>query len=251
MKADAVVLAGRYNDGKLKEVSGEALEANIKIAGKPMVQYVLDAVLKAKDVASVYLVGPSDELKAYEGPRVTVVQSGQDIMENIKRGIERCRTDFILVLTSDIPLITSSILDELMVRFEATGADFCYPVCYKEDVERKYPGSKRTYARVKEGTFTGGNVFFARKEVVENAWPFLTLMVRHRKSPVKMASFLGWSLLLKIALGRAGIEEIERRVSTLLGIVPRAIPGAPPEVGVDVDKPEDYELCSRVLSSLG
>ncbi len=251
MKADAVVLAGRYNDGKLKEVSNEALEANIKIAGKPMVQYVLDALAKAKDVASIYLVGPVGELKRYENPRVTVVESGEDIMDNIRTGIQRCQTDFVLVLTSDIPLITPSVLDELMARFEATGADFCYPVCLKEDVERKYPGSKRTYARVKEGTFTGGNVFFAKKKIAEKAWPFLTLMVRHRKSPLKMASFLGWWLLLKIALGRAGIGEIEGRVITLLGIVPRAIPGAPPEIGVDVDKPADYELCSRVLSSGG
>lgn len=251
MKTDAVVLAGRYNDGKLKEVSNEVLEANIKIAGKPMVQYVLEALVRAREVASIYLVGPVDELKRYENPRVTVVESGEDIMENIRKGIQRCHTDFVLVLTSDIPLITPSVLDELTARFEATGADFCYPVCLKEDVERKYPGSRRTYARVKEGMFTGGNVFFAKKEIAEKAWPFLTLMVRHRKSPAKMASFLGWRLLLKIALGRAGIGEIEDRVSTLLGIVPRAIPGAPPEVGVDVDKPADYELCSRALSSAG
>jgi len=251
MKVDAVVLAGRLNDGKLKEVSDEPLEANIKIAGKPMVEYVLEALMKAKDVASVYLVGPRNGLGQYENPRITVVEAGGDIMENIKRGLGQCRTDFVLVVTSDIPLITAPVIDDLMARFEATGADFCYPVCRKEDVERRYPGSRRTYARVKEGTYTGGNIFFARKEIAEKAWPFLTLMVQYRKSPVKMASFLGTWLFLKIALGKASVGEIERRVANLLGIVPRAIPDAPPEVGVDVDKPVDYELCSRVLASTG
>lgn len=36
MKIDAVVLAARANTGRLASLSDEALEANIDIAGKPM-----------------------------------------------------------------------------------------------------------------------------------------------------------------------------------------------------------------------
>lgn len=251
MKLDAVVLAGRYNDGKLREVSDEVIEANIKIAGKPMVSYVIEALVESRDVGSIFLVGPVKELERYRSSRISLVESGQDVIENIKIGLGRCSSEFVLVLTSDIPLITAPVIDELVDRFVSARADFCYPVCLKEDVERKYPGSKRTYAKLREGTFTGGNVFFARKQVVDRAWPLLTLMVRHRKSPVRMASFLGVPLLLKLIAGAAGIPEIEKKVGDLLGITPRAITGAPPEVGVDVDKPADHELCSKVLSSAG
>lgn len=247
MKVDAVVLAGRYNQGKLRGVSDEILEANIEVAGKPMVRYVLDALEGAPQVNAVYLVGPREELGRYESPRINVVESGEDVVDNICRGLDKCTTEYVLVSTSDIPLVTVSVVEDLIEKFASTGADFCYPVCLKEDVEARYPGARRTYARVKEGTFTGGNVFFVRKEIVPRTLPMLKTMIAHRKSPLKMASLLGWRLLIKVLLGTAGIPQIEKRVSDILGIVPRAIVGAPVEVGVDVDKPEDYDLCSRVL----
>jgi hypothetical protein len=44
------------------------------------------------------------------------------------------------------------------------------------------------------------------------------------------------------------VGEFEKRVQEILGFEPRVILGASPEIGVDVDKPSDLELCRRILA---
>ncbi|MGE5579679.1 MAG: NTP transferase domain-containing protein [Bacillota bacterium] len=248
MSIDAIVLAGRENTGQLAMDSGEYLEANIDIAGKPMVSYILDALAAVPRVGRILLIGPRDGLSQYESDRVILVEPGQSLFENVRIGLGRVETEFALICASDIPLVTPKILEDLLDRCLASGADFCYPVSDRKDCDRMFPGVKRTYVTLKEGTYTGGNVFFVRKDVVENAWPMVEKMIAYRKKPVKMFGVLGVRLLLKFLLKKASVVELEDRVRDLLGLDPKGILGASPEIGVDVDKPSDLELCRRILA---
>lgn len=248
MLIDAVVLAGRQNSGKLQAESPERYEANIEIAGKPMVEYILDVLKATPEVSSIYLVGPSEGLARYQGPNVEVVEPGADLFENVKLGLEKAKTDYVVICASDIPLVTAGIMKEFLDRCVSSGADFCYPVSSKGDCDKSFPGVKRTYVTLREGTFTGGNIFFVRKSAIGKAWPMVEKMISYRKSPLKMASVLGVGLLLKFALKIASVGELERKVGGLLGLDPKAILNASPEIGVDVDKPLDLELCRRILT---
>lgn len=248
MKIDAVVLAGRENTGKLATESQEKLEANIDIAGEPMVKYILDALAAVPRVGDVYLVGPREGLSQYGGGQVKLVEPGASLYDNVQIGLAKTQTEYVLVCASDIPLVTPGIMEELLDRCLETAADFCYPVSSKEDCDRAFPGVHRTYVTLREGTFTGGNIFFVRKAVVERAWPLVEKMVEYRKSPLKMASVLGFGLLLKVVLKTARVAEVERRVGDLLQMKPKAILRASPEIGCDVDKPSDLELCRRILA---
>ncbi|HBG01879.1 MAG TPA: hypothetical protein DDW87_09955, partial [Firmicutes bacterium] len=58
MKVDAVILAGAPNDGQLKEVSSEKWEATIPIYGKPMVNYVIEALKNSSRIAKIVVVAP-------------------------------------------------------------------------------------------------------------------------------------------------------------------------------------------------
>jgi len=247
MRIDAVVLAGRENTGKLSGESSEKYEANIDIAGKPMVAYILGALQAVSRVGDIYLVGPKEGLARYESERVKLVEPGDSLFDNVKIGLDRANTEFVLVSASDVPLVTSRMIDEFLDQCLATGADFCYPVSEKADCERAFPGVKRTYVTLREGTFTGGNIFFVRKSIAGRTWSMVEKMIEYRKDPLKMASVLGLGLLVKLMLKTAGVSEIERRVGDLLMITPKAILRASPEIGVDVDKPSDLELCRRIL----
>lgn len=243
-----MVLAGRENTGKLKDSSPEKWEANIEIAGKPMVAYVLDALLGVPMIGTVYLVGPEDALARYKSPRVTLVEPGDGLLDNVKKGLARASTECVLVCASDIPLITPEIVQDLLRRCLESGADFCYPVSSKEDCDRVYPGVKRTYVTLRDGTFTGGNMFFVRKSSVEKAWPMAEKMIEYRKSPLKMVSVLGPGFLLRFALKTLTVSDLEKKFGSLLSLNPKAILNVRPEVGVDVDKPSDLELCRRELA---
>lgn len=248
MKIDAVVLAGRENTGKLAAESQERFEANIDIAGKPMVKYILDTLAALPRVGDVYLIGPVEGLKVYESETVKLVEPGRSLFDNVQIGLAKVQTEYALICASDIPLVTPAILDDLLDRCLESGADFCYPVSSKEDCDKVFPGVERTYVALKEGTFTGGNVFFVRKDAVQNAWPMVNKMIEYRKKPLKMAGVLGVGLLVKLVLKVAKVSEFEKRVGDLLNLKPKAILNASPEIGVDVDKPSDLTLCRRILA---
>ena len=248
MKIDAVVLAGKGNTGKLAAESQEEFEANIDIAGKPMVKYILDVLAAVPRVGDVYLVGPRKGLARYEGGQVRLVDPGSSLFENAQIGLNKAQTECVLVCASDIPLVTTAIMDEFLDQCTGSSADFCYPISSKEDCDRVYPGVERTYVTLKEGTFTGGNVFFVRKAVVQRSWPMVEKMIAYRKKPLKMVSVLGIGLLVKLLLKSARVSEFERRVGDILQMKPKAIVNASPEIGVDVDKPSDLALCRRILA---
>ncbi len=248
MLVDAVVLAGRENTGKLQEESPEKWEANIEVAGKPMVTYILDALKGVSKIGTIYLVGPEEAVGRYAGPKVKVVEPAGDLFGNVRKGLAAASTECVLVCASDIPLVTSDIAGDLLDRCLESGADFCYPVSSKSDCDRRFPGVKRTYVTLRDGTYTGGNLFFVRKSAVERAWPMAEKMISYRKSPVKMVGVLGPWLLIKFALKKASVADFERKVAGLLNLKPKAILNASPEIGVDVDKPSDLELCRRELA---
>lgn len=248
MNIDAVVLAGRENTGKLASGSSERLEANIDIAGKPMVTYILESLAAVPRIGRVLLIGPEDGLSQYEDDRVKLIPPAESLFENTKIGLQDAATEFVLLCASDIPLVTPEIIEDLLDKCIASGADFCYPVSNKVDCDAAFPGVQRTYLTFRDGTFTGGNVFFVRKDVVERAWPLVEKMIAYRKKPLKMANVLGFGLLLRLLLKRATVAQFENRVSEILSLKPKAILNARPEIGVDVDKPSDLELCRRILA---
>ncbi|MGI6663368.1 MAG: molybdenum cofactor guanylyltransferase [Bacillota bacterium] len=248
MAVDAVVLAGRENTGRLRDASPEKWEANIDIAGRPMVTYILDALKAVPLIGTIYLVGPEEALSRYTSSKVVLVEPGDGLLENVRKGLSAATTECALVCASDIPLVTAEIVEDLLRRSLESGADFCYPVSSKEDCLRAFPGVKRTYVTLREGTFTGGNMFFVRKSSVEKAWPMAEKMIEYRKSPVKMVSVLGPGFLLRFALKTLTVSDLEKKVGSLLNLKPKAILNVSPEVGVDVDKPSDLELCRRELA---
>jgi GTP:adenosylcobinamide-phosphate guanylyltransferase len=246
VRIDAVVLAARANTGKLASVSDQTLEANIDIAGKPMLGYVLSILERSPDISRIIVVGPDQGLARYKGGKVSIVEPGAGLIDNVRIGLDHTDTGFVLVASSDIPLLTTEALDEFLEGARGSGADFVYSVSTKEDCEKKFPGVERTYVRIKGAILTGGNLFFVRKSIAGKAWPVLEKMIEYRKSPLKMARFFGLGFVARIFLGLAGVPEIEEYVSKLLGIKCKAVVSAP-EISVDVDKPQDLELVRGIL----
>ena len=109
----------------------------------------------------------------------------------------------------------------------------------KEAVEARFPRTKRTYARLREGTFTGGNLLLLDKSLFRKALPLARRVVALRKRPLALARLVGWDVLLKLLLGRLSLAEVEARAQRILGVEARALVTPYPEVGVDVDREED------------
>lgn len=246
-RLDVIILAGGDNHGSLAACTDTPYEAMIMIQGKPMVEYVVDAVGKSKVAGRVVVVGPEHLLgPVLAGKVFRVAQSGHSIMDNLMIGLEILQpSGKVLIVTSDIPLITTEAIDDFADRCSMTAADVYYPVCSKEGNEVKYPGVKRTYVRLKEGTFTGGNLVVIDPSILVKHHLMIRRAVEMRKKPGQLARLLGLKLLAKFLLRTLSIHEVEARVAKMLGFKGAAIICPYPEVGIDVDKPSDLELVIR------
>jgi len=245
---NALVLAGRANEGVFREVSNASNEALIDIGGRPMVAYVLQAAQEATTVGRALVVGRED-VRPYLPEGVDLIQGGPDVIDNAVLGVRALGSESpVLVLTSDIPLITGPVIDTFVRQCLAKPADLHYPAISREVNERRFPGVKRTYAKLSEGTYTGGNVFLLNPKLVPELAERAKAFVAARKSPAKLAGLLGPAFLVKLLLGSLSMAELESKVSRMFGIRGAVIVSQSPEIGVDVDKLSDLEIVRKVLA---
>jgi len=250
MKVEAVVLAGARNDGKLKGVSECEYEALIKVGDRPMVEYVTDALRRAESVERTVVVGPPELAATYDGvDGIEWVEFGSSMVENIQIGIERLKPKgHVLIVTSDIPLITAEAIDDFVNRCGRTKADIYYPIVRRETNESAFPGTKRTYVRLKDGVFTGGNLALLEPAIVPACRDMIEQAVAMRKKPLKLSRMLGLRFIVKLIFNQLSLAEIEDRVQRVLGFRGVGVESPYPEVGIDVDKPEDLALIERALA---
>lgn len=248
---NAIVLAGALNKGSLRQVSPAQYEAEIEIAGRPMLDYVVLALARVQSIKKIVIVGSESMLSISKsnGEHLIFVKPGSSVVESLENGISALTDrEPVLILTSDIPLITKEALEDFLNRCHNQPGDIFYSFVSKAINEQKYPGVQRTYVRLKEGTFTGGNLVLLSPEVIHDKLTILTKAVALRKKPIKLCGLLGWWYLCKLLFGALTIKEIESRVAEVLGVKAVGIVSPYPEVGIDVDKPSDLQLAKEVLT---
>lgn len=243
---NSIILSG----DKSGNLSKGCTKALTKIKDRVMIEYVVDALNKSQSVDKIAVVGPVDRLGAYLRGRVSyIVEGTEDLIDNTLIGIGLFKQDpRVLVLTCDIPYLTPEAVDHFVEHSEKTGADLCYPIVRKEDSESKFSQSNRTYARLKDGIFTGGNMFYVNPQVVGRSAAIARRFVEYRKKPWKMCRVLGWNFVFQLLAGNLTISAVEKRLSGLLGIKLMAIISPYPEVGNDVDKESDLLLAKKYLA---
>ncbi|KJR99973.1 MAG: hypothetical protein VR68_07330 [Peptococcaceae bacterium BRH_c4a] len=247
---DALVLAGSRNDGPLRQCSSVPYEAMITIGRKTMVEYVIDALRNSKRVGRIVVVGPSDVPGFCSREDVIVIKARGELMENVSRGVE-CLPGAkrVLLATCDIPLLTTRAIEDFLDRCGNKSAQFYYPVIPREVVEKSFFETRRTYVAFKEGDFTGGNIFLIDPGAVNRCMEKGQQLVDARKNPFRISKLMGIPFLLRFILRMVSLKEAEEKASDVLGIEGAVVVTSFPEVGVDVDKPCDLELVSKVLDS--
>lgn len=248
MKVDAVVLAG--GDGAVIDPRAP-FKGLLSIGGKPMVSWVVDALRAAESVAEVAVVVPTaEELGRWADDVDKLVVSDSTFLGNVLAGVGSFRTDRpVLVTTGDIPALTGEAVDDFVARSLATGADFTYPIIRKEDMLAQFPGSIRTFVRLKDAEVTGGNMMITNPFLVERNREIAQSLFDTRKSAFSMARIIGFGFVLKLAIGRLRVHELEAKLAELLGGPTAAIYTSHASIGADVDKAIDVIVVERVLQA--
>ncbi len=246
MKFDAVILAGSGHEEWL-EREGVPNKSLLEIDGRPMIEYTLRA-LKGSAYCNKNLLVCDFPLPDRLRPLVDlIIPAGATIEENISRGAQKAEAELVIILGGDIPFLESRDLDQIVASCGENPASLYLPVVKKEDIEARFPGSKRTYARLREGEVKAGNMLLYQSE----SWPiverFMAQVIAGRKKLWKLARILGWRYVIKFAAGSLSIPELEQVVARFIGGPARAIRVKSPGLGIDVDKLEDLIMTRAIL----
>lgn len=253
---DAIILAGGINSGELQKYAPYESEALIIIGSSPMIYYVVQAVRASKKVRRIIISGPVESLREYfkKESDLFFSPSGDDAIDSFANAVDLMGpeelTSKVLVLPTDIPFITPEAIDDFLNQCEREDSDFYYAIVKKEANEARFPRVVRTYARLKEGVFTGGNLFLVRTSIISQCVDMGKKLVAKRKNPIALARLLGLSLVIRFLFRRLSISDAENRFEKVLGIKGKAIISEYAEVGVDVDKPSDLKLAEKILGNV-
>jgi GTP:adenosylcobinamide-phosphate guanylyltransferase len=246
MSVDAMVLAG--GDGAVIDPTVR-IKGLVPIAGRPMIEWVVDALRGAESIGEISVVVPSsDGLGEWAKQVDHLVVSDSSFTENALAGLGVFGSDrYVLGATGDLPALTSEAIDDYVEASLATGADLTYPLVRAQDMEEQFPGSQRTYVRVAGGEVTGGNVMLLSPALVARNREIAQRLFDTRKSPVAMARVLGLRFIVRYLTGRLRVDDVERKMEQLLGAPCAAVYTRHASIGADVDKPIDVVVAERVL----
>jgi molybdopterin-guanine dinucleotide biosynthesis protein A len=249
---DAIVLAGTSPGGALQEYAKVKNRALIPIGEQMMVQYVVNALKGVSSINKIAIVGAVQELLPYyeNDPEVVLAEQGETHIATLLNGLKVLGSGpdrQIVVATSDIPLLSTAAVEDFLNQCAQKDGDLFYPIVPKEINEQRFPGVKRTYVHLRDGVFTGGNLFLVRVSIIEPCAAKAETLVSLRKSPLALCRLIGPMFIMKYLLHRLSLREVELKFSRLLGIEGYGIISNYPEIGIDVDKPSDLEFVRQIL----
>ncbi len=253
---DAIVTAGgipQPND-PLYTYSNGSSKALIDVAGKPMIQWILDALSEAKEVDNVIIIGLSAKSDLTCKKPLHYISNQGRMLANIVAGVSKSielnkKNEYVLLVSSDIPALKGDMVDWLIKTAMQTKDDLYYGVCPREVMETRFPTSKRTFTKLKDMEVCGADVNVIHVSMTTEHLDTWEELIGNRKSPLRQAAVIGWDTLFKLATRQFTLQGLVERACERIGIKGRVIIWDKAEPCMDVDKPHQLELMREDLAA--
>jgi GTP:adenosylcobinamide-phosphate guanylyltransferase len=254
---DAIVTAGGIplpEDLLYPYTNGDS-KALVDMAGKPMIQWVLDALGDARHVDNVIVIGLSPKTGVTCKKPLHFISNQGRMLANIVVGVNKSlelnpKAEYVLIASSDIPGIKAEMVDWLIETCMQTREDIYYGVIPREIMETRYPGSNRTYTKLKDIQLCGADMHVSHVTMATEHLDMWEELIGNRKSPLKQAATIGFGTLFRVATRSITLDELVTVITKRIGITGRPILWECAEPGMDVDKPHQLELLREDLEKL-
>jgi CTP:molybdopterin cytidylyltransferase MocA len=225
----------------------------IDVAGKPMVQWVIDAVNASPSIGRIVVVGLEESSGLTSRKPLFFHPDHGSFFANVLAGINQLSSlesgaDFGLEISGDIPGIRPEMVEWLAAEAASLALDVHYVVLNREVAEARFPGSGRTFIRFRDGYFCGGS---AHAIALHKEIPLLPLwkrLGRARKNPFRMAVVIGPRILFSFLFRRLTVAEVISVFGRRFRITGRPLFSPYAELAMDIDKPHHLELLRRHLA---
>ncbi len=264
-KLPFILLAGSPKErDSLMSAENVDFKAFIEIKGKPMINYILDAIAKTDIASYILIIGPPKEM-------ITLPEKLEDIVEFVemegsqadkvhksalkllevgeKKNIFFDDSYHFIHITADIPAITA----DLIVKFHQTtidhDADFYYPIVSQSVMDAKFPNNGRTYIHI-EDKYAGADIIKIDAKILASKYDKIKLVTENRKSFMKGLLIASPITLIKYILKIIKLKDAERLMSKILDLQCKLVVSEDAEIGFDIDKPYQLDIMREYFEKL-
>lgn len=249
----ALVLAGERPGGDPLAASlGLPLKAMIPINGMTMLDRVLSALLGVATIDRIVVLTQrpenlplADPLGLIADARVDTCRSNDGIAASIAAiaGTDGAPWP-LLVTTADNALLTPARVEAFLAK--AGEADITVGVGERAIVEAAFPAARRTWLKFSDGHYSGANLFALTSPRCLAALGKWAQIEQDRKKGLKLIASFGPALLLRAVTRTIAFPDALARAGRRLGCTARPVV-LDAEAPIDVDKPDDLALVTRIL----
>jgi CTP:molybdopterin cytidylyltransferase MocA len=233
----AAITAGGRVEGELAAALGTSVKALARISGATLLDAAIGAA-RGAGAQRIAVIGGA-EVRAHCVDSVdAVVNESSDGRENLRRAFAEAGDQPLLLMASDMPFIGATAVGAFLAG--VGGADLAMPIASVESYRAAYPGAPAHDTNLAGERIVNGSIFYFGSGVATRVLAIAQQLFAARKSLFGMASLLGPRLLVRFALGRLHVEDVELRAQQRLGLVARAVRDCSPELCFDVDTVADY-----------
>lgn len=248
-----VVLAGdRGPDDPLAAAAGVPGKVLVPVAGRPMLERVLEAAAGLRPVLPIRVVCPDHAAYAEileRGPECRRIAPASGPAASVVAALLDLPSDQpVLLLTGDHPLLTTEWLTAFTADAMASGADAVVGLADADAVQARFPEGRRTRYRFRDRRVCGTNLFLIRTAAGRRLVDQWQAFERDRKRPWRIVRRLGVIGLIRYLAGRLTVADAFDMLSARLGARTRPVRVEWPEAAVDVDSARDLALVESVFA---
>ena len=239
-----VTAAGRLKPAEAQRY-GTDIKALVRIGGATLLEILISALRQTPQIGRIVVVGPS-AARAGAGADVWIDEreSGE---ENVFAALRSARTERAVFAASDLPFAKAASIERL-IELMPVSADAAYPIFSREEFEGAFPGARSSFARLRDGEWTGASVFVVRPEFALRNERLLRRAFGERKNLLALAGLLGPSLALRYAFNQLHVRDIVKRAEQLMRGSIVALRDADPGLAMDCDEAADFEYAMAQAS---
>lgn len=229
------------------------LKSMIDVNGKPMIQWVLDALCASTEIDRVVVVGLPPETSLDCAYPLYLLPDQGGAINNVRRAAAEslaidAQAKYAVLAYSDIPALRGEMVDWLIGQSGEFDQDIYFTVIERPTMEAEFPESKRAYTHLKNKQVCEGYLHCFRLETAIEDRLLWQRLAETRKLPFLQSSILGYDLPFFARLRQLTLNEAETKVSQRLGIKGRVVVSPYSEIGMDIERPAQLEFMRDYLA---
>ena len=257
---NAVILAGdRSNVDPVAKAAHVSCKAEARIASRMLLDYVVSALAQSQSVRRIFSVGPENDVvvdKAsvnalFEKYDVTQlpVESGPSL--SALRGVEASAQYPTLIVTCDLPLLNAGLVDKYCQHLNSINDDFVIGAVNSQNITKLFPELKKTKYQFGQSSICFANLFAVLNKSGINAIDFWQTIEGSRKKPLEVIRQVGGFSILQYKLGVLSLEQAAKQLSRKTAAQIAIVDIPYPELAIDVDSVNDYEILQKNMHAIG